>query len=160
MVSTGSKIVLRVLGAAVIAAVALLIGADVIARGGAAGHVRLHALVALVVAAPAVALAWRGAPAGFTSAPALGLLTLTLAQLVEGVGGAGFDANNDTRNGLAVIHDLGLALTPIGLLAAVTGIAIGVWAGARRRFRAPVAVLVVGAIVLIGLLGIKTLIGI
>ena len=146
--------------AALIASLALTLGADVIAKGEAAGHVRFHALSVLVVAGVGAGLAWRGVRGAWISAPALGLLALVIAQLVEAVGGAGFDAHNDARNGLAVVHDLGLALTPIGLAAAVAGIAIGVWTGARKQFSTPAAVAIAAAAVVGGLLGIKILIGI
>jgi hypothetical protein len=105
-------ILLIALAAATAMASVLVLGADVIAAGEAAGHVRYHAIVAIVVAGLGSALAWRGARTDQLSAPAIGLLALAIAQLVEGVGGAGFDARNETRNGLAVVDDQGLVLMP------------------------------------------------
>jgi len=140
--------------------VGLLVGADVIADGSAAGHVRYHALIALVVLAVAVLPARRSDGSARGVAPALGLWLLATAQLVEAVGGAGYDAANASRNSLAVFHDVGLGLTGIGLVAAVIGISIGVRdALARRGVQSGIALGGGVAFLALGLVAIKTLIG-
>ena len=155
-----SAIVTR--GTAVAAAVGLglLVGADVIAKGQAAGHVRYHALTALVVLAIALVPARRAGDSWRTMAPSIGLWLLAFAQLVEAVGGAGFDAANETRNGLAVIHDLGIGLTSFGLVAAILGIAVGIWDGLIGR-GIPRGIAVGGgvAILVLGAFAVKMLIG-
>jgi hypothetical protein len=117
---------IRAIAIAAVLGTGILAGADAIAGGDAAGHVRYHAMVGLAALAVAVLPAWRARGSRRAAAPAIGLLLLAAAQLVEAVGGAGFDADNATRNDLAAIHDLGLGLTEIGLVAAVLGIAIGI----------------------------------
>lgn len=140
--------------------VALLVGADVIADGSAAGHVRYHALTALAVLAIAVLPARRSDGSARGAAPAIGLWLLAAAQLIEAMGGAGYDAANATRNDLAVIHDLGMALTLFGLIAAVVGMAIGVRdALARRGVQSGLALGGGVAVLALGLVAIKTLIG-
>jgi hypothetical protein len=155
-----STIVMWAIAISAVVGVALLVGADVIADGAAAGHVRSHALSAVVVLAVAALIARRAAGSRPAVAPAIGLWLFAAAQLVEGVGGAGFVAANQTRNSLAVIHDLGIALTSVGLVAAVVGIAIGGWqALAHRRVPPIVAVGGSAAILGAGLFLVKTLVG-
>jgi hypothetical protein len=155
-----STIATRGIAIAAAAAVGLLVVADVIADGSAAGHVRFHALTALVVLAIAVLPARLSDGSARGTAPAVGLWLLAAAQLVESVGGAGFDAANATRNGLAVIHDLGMGLTAFGMVAAVVGIAIGVRdALARRGVQSGFALGGAVAFLALGLVAIKTLIG-
>lgn len=155
-----STIVTWAIAIAATVGVGLLVGADVIADGDAASHVRYHALIALVVLAIAVPLARRsgGSPRG--AAPAVGLWIFTAAQLVEAVGGAGYDAANATRNDLAVIHDFGIGLSALGLVAAVFGIAIGIMdALARRGVQSGIALGGGVAFLALGLVVIRTLIG-
>jgi hypothetical protein len=155
-----STFVTRAIAIAAVAGVGLLVGADVIADGEAAGHVRLHAASALIVIALAMLLARRADGSARSMAPAVGLWLFAAAQLVEAVGGAGFDAANANRNSLAVIHDLGMALTVPGLVAAVVGIAIGIHdALARRGVSRGVALGGGVAILGLGLFAVKTLIG-
>jgi hypothetical protein len=155
-----STVVMRAIAIGAVVGIGLLIGAGVIAEGDAAGHVRYHALSALVVLAIAALIARRAAGSGPAMAPAIGLWVFAAAQLVESVGGAGFDAANEQRNSLAVIHDLGMVLTLVGLIAAVVGIALGGWQALDRR-RVPRTFAVGGgaAILGVGLLVVKTLVG-
>jgi hypothetical protein len=155
-----STIVTWAIAIAATVGIGLLVGADVIADGVAASHVRYHALIALAVLATAVLPARRSDGSARGAAPALGLWLLAAAQVVEGVGGAGYDAANATRNGLAVIHDLGLGLTGLGLVAAVFGTAIGVRdALARRGVNGGIALGSGVAFLTVGLVAIKTLTG-
>jgi hypothetical protein len=145
---------------AVMIAIGLLVGADVFADGDAAGHVRYHALSALVVLAIAVLAARRAGVGGRAAAPAIGLWVFAAAQLVEAVGGAGFNADNETRNELAVIHDLGLGVSAIGLVAAVLGISIGIGDALANRGASRGITVGGGAVILgLGLFAVKTLIG-
>jgi hypothetical protein len=154
-----STIVTRSIAVAAAVGVGLLLGADVFADGDAAGHVRYHASIALVVLAMAILPARHAEGSARAMAPAIGLWLF--AQLVEAVGGAGFDAANETRNGIAWIHDLGLGLTGLGLVAAVVGIAVGIQGGlARRGVPRGIAFGGGAAILGVGLFVIKTLIGV
>jgi hypothetical protein len=155
-----SAIVTRGTAVAAAVGIALLVSADVIAKGQAAGHVRYHALIAMVVLGIAIVPARRAVDSWRAMTPSIGLWLLTVAQLVEAVGGAGFDAANETRNGLAVIHDLGIGLTSFGLVAAILGIAVGIWdALARRGIPRGIAVGGGVAILVLGAFAIKMLIG-
>ena len=156
-----STIVTRSIAAAAAVGVGLIVGADVFADGDAAGHVRYHASIALVVLAIAILPARRAEGSARAMAPPIGLWLFAFAQLVEAVGGAGFDAANDTRNGIAWIHDLGLGLTGLGLVAAVVGIAIGIQGAlARRGVQRGIAFGGGAAVLGVGLFVVKTLIGI
>jgi len=157
---SSSAIVTRSIALAAAVGVGLLVGADVFADGKAAGHVRYHALIALVVLVMAILPARRAESSGRAMAPAIGLWLFAAAQLVEAVGGAGFDAANETRNGLALIHDLGLGLTALGLVAAILGIAVGIQdALAHRGVPRGIALGGGAAILGLGLFVVKTLIG-
>jgi hypothetical protein len=147
-----------------VAAVALVqLGlAQVIGAGESAGHATYHALTALMLLAIAGLILVRWPDAGLTvRAPALGFALLATSQLVESFGAYGFEADNDTRNGFAVVHDLGLGLTPLGLLAAVIGVGLGLGAlSMRRRGLARGAGLVATVVVVVAaLLGVKMTIG-
>ena len=149
---------------AAVAAVALVqLGiARLIGAGESAGHATLHALTALPLLAIGGLILVRWPDAGLTvRAPALGFAALATSQLVESFGAYGFEADNDTRNGFAVVHDLGLALTPLGLLAAVIGVGLGLGALSMRRrglARGAGLAATVG-VVAASLLGMKVLIG-
>lgn len=138
----------------------LLAGAAAIAGGDAVGHVRYHALVGLATLAVAVLPAWRAHGSRRAAAPAIGLWLLAVAQLVEALGGAGFERDNATRTDLAVIHDFGLGLTVFGLVAAVLGIAIGIRDVLAGR-GVPDGIALGASIAFggLGLLTVKTLIG-
>lgn len=149
---------------AVLAATAaiLLIAGNVLADGGAAGHLRLHAVMAIVLLAVAGVLAWRWPTSGIaTLAPAIGLALLAGAQLLEAVGAAGFAADNDTRrSSLAALHDAGLSVSPIGMVATVVGVGIGVGVTLGRRGVARwIAFAAALALIGPGLLAIRTMVG-
>jgi hypothetical protein len=119
---------------AVAAGVMFVVGALVQAVV-AGGHGQFHALFASVFLVPALVLAVRRPRGGSASGPAIiGLTIAALTQLVEGVGGFGYGPDNDGRvNVLAQVHDLGLLLAPVGLVAAAAGITVGVAQRIRPR---------------------------
>lgn len=136
--------------------------ARVIGAGESAGHAMIHAIAALAFLAIAGLLLWRRPDAGtVVRAPAVGLAALSIALLVESFGAYGFEADNDTRNGFAVVHDLGSGLTSLGLVAAVAGLGVGLAAlSLGRRGVARGATLAAAVVVVVvGILGVKTLIG-
>lgn len=144
----------RVVVAMIVLALAQLVVAGVLADGEAAGHAWFHVLFFVL---PSLALAaiivFRWPDAGLAARlPVLGFCTLAAAQLVESVGALGFGVDNETRvNGIVVLHDLGLGLTGIGLLAALlgsaTGLGIASWSLAgRRRWMGLAATVVVGSV--------------
>jgi hypothetical protein len=156
-----STIVTRSIAVAATVSVGLIVGADAFADGDAAGHVRSHASIALVVLGMTILVARRAEGSARSMAPAIGLWMLAAAQLVEAAGGAGFDAANETRNGIAWIHDLGLTLTAVGLCAAVLGIAVGLRDSLARRGVPPGIASSGGVMILgLGLFVVKTLIGV
>ena len=119
----------------------------------AVGHAQFHALFALVVLVPAAVIVLRGGdrPTLASTIPVAGLATLALAQLVESVGGLGYGPDNDGRvNGLAAFHDLGLALMPLGLGAALLGVTAGVGVLVGRRSGRPALGAALAAFVLVG----------
>lgn len=149
----------RLLGACLLASVGLVILALLLARVASSGHAIFHASSALLVLALGAAIIARWPAAGAASlAPAVGCLLMGISQLVEGVGALGYGVDGNSRqNGLVVLHDLGLAITPIGLVAMVLGfgIAVAALAGRRRgpgrRLAVPLAVaFVIGGLVLVG----------
>ncbi|HYK95703.1 MAG TPA: hypothetical protein VE011_07570 [Candidatus Dormibacteraeota bacterium] len=154
---------LILLGGVAAWAVVLLSVPALLALPLAVGHAQLHAAGALAVLAPALAIAWRqGERHTLASAAPLGGLTaLALAQLVESVGGLGYGPDNEQRvNGLVAFHDLGLAIMPIGLVAAVAGTAIGIGALVVQRTGRQALGAVLAALVLaVGGLGVKTMLG-
>ena len=123
-----SSITARIVAIGFILALTQLLVAEVIAEGEATGHAWFHvlffALPALVVAAGVIVL-WPNA--GLASRiPVIGLLALAAAQLIESVGAMGFAADNDARvSGIVVLHDLGLGLSAIGMIAAILGLGVG-----------------------------------
>jgi hypothetical protein len=144
-------------------AVLQLAASGAFASSAATGHARFHALFALGVLVVAGAILVRWPAAGLASrAPALGLVVLAAAQLLESFGAYGFGADNETRqNDMVILHDVGLAATALGLVAAVSGIALGVGVGSRR-LRGSRRWVGTGAAVVAfggGLLAVKTLIG-
>lgn len=130
-----SSVTARVVALGIVLALIQLPVAELVADGGATGHAWFHvlffALPALAVAAGIMVL-WPNA--GLASRiPAVGLLALAAAQLIESVGAMGFDADNDARvRGIVVLHDLGLGLSAIGMLAAAIGLALGLGIAGRR----------------------------
>jgi hypothetical protein len=152
MRSGESKAFLAVAATAIAAVVMLVVG-QIAKPWVAGGHGQFHAIFALFFLVPALALSRRRRGVEPLSVPvALGFTILALTQLVEGVGGFGYGPGNDERvNALAQIHDLGLALAPIGLLAGVLGLTVGIAQRLRGRLGTGPA-LVLTAVVLVGLL--------
>lgn len=105
----------------------LIVVASAIGRGSVdSGHAQFHVAIALVMLASAAVL-HRVRPAFGTGSRALilGLIAFGAAQLVEAVGGLGFGPDGYGRvNDLAEIHDLGLAVAPIGLVLFGLGIVV------------------------------------
>jgi len=151
-IRTGGRWALWLVGAGVVAA-AVIFGVGVLVRSIVAGeHGMYHALFASVFLAPALVLAIRRPRGGTASTPAIiGLTIAALSQLVEGVGGFGYGPDNDGRvNALAQVHDIGLALAPIGMVAAALGITVSAAQVIRPRFGLAPGI-VLAAVVMVGL---------
>ena len=121
------SVVLQLIGLLGLPAIAQLLLSGVLAAGESADHARIHATFALVALLLGGGIVVLWSSSGLASrAPAAGFAILAGAQLVESVGAFGFDAaNGGERTGLAVVHDLGLGATALGLLVAVAGVSIG-----------------------------------
>ena len=127
----------------------------------ASGHAYFHTLFGLVGAVPAGILATRPNPARWRSVAIVGLELLAITQLVEAVGAWGFAPDNDTVvSPIKALHDLGLAISPIGLIGAVAGLALGAAVALRGRGQPMVAVAAGGGIAAVGLFVVAKLIGI
>lgn len=143
-------------------AVALLFGSSLAGPGSATGHAQFHGLFALGALIPAgllVATAKR--PTLASLAPVLALWLLAATQLVEGVGALGYGADGYSRvNGLVVLHDIGLALTPIGLIGTAIGVAARIGSLVGQRFGRPRLAAGVTAVVgLVAVVGVAKMIG-
>jgi hypothetical protein len=129
----------------------------------AVGHAQYHAILALGVLLPALALALRRGerPTIASTAPILGFAAFAAAQLVESVGGLGYGPDTDARaNALVVFHDLGLAITPVGLVAALVGVSIGIGAVVARRSGRPALAATASMVLLVvGGIGVAKLLG-
>ena len=127
---------LLLVGATTTVAVGMFMVGALVQQWVAGAHGQFHALFASVFLVPAAILAVRRPGGGTASTPAiLGLTLAALTQLVEGVGGFGYGPGNADRiNALALVHDLGVALAPIGLFVAALGITLGVAQIIRPRF--------------------------
>ncbi len=145
-------------GVGLLAAAGLVIAAQLLSQVAASGHALFHASFAIGVLVLGGAIIARWPTAGLTSlAPAVGCLLMGTSQLVEGIGALGYGVDGYSRqNGLAGLHDLGLAITPVGLVAMVLGFGVAVaalasrWQGPGRRLAMPAAiVLVLGGLVLV-----------
>lgn len=144
-------------------ALAMLVVPAALALPLSVEHAQYHAILALATLLPALLIAVRrGAqPTVVSTAPIVGLAILAVTQLVESVGGLGYGPDNDTRvNGLAAFHDIGVGITPIGLVAALVGVVVGVGVLAGRRSGRPGLAAGLSALVLvIGGIGVAKLIG-
>ena len=144
-------------------AVAMLAVPALLALPLAVGHAQYHAVLALGVLLPALAIALRrgGHPTIASTAPIAGLALFAITQLVESIGGLGYGPDNDGRvNGLVAFHDLGVAITPIGLIAVLAGVTTGVGVLTGRRFRRPALAAALSALLLVaGGIGVAKLIG-
>ncbi len=155
---------LFILVAALIAsALVMLVVPAVLALPLAVGHAQFHAILALVVLAPTLVLALRRGdrPTIASTAPIVGLAALAAAQLVESVGGLGYGPDNEWRaNGLVAFHDLGLAIVPVGMVAALIGITAGFAVIVGRRSRRPALAAALAVVVLAaGGFGVVKLLG-
>jgi len=148
----------RLLGACLLATLGLVVVAEVMAQVASSGHALFHALFAIGVLGLGGAIIARWPAAGAASlAPAVGCLLMGISQLVEGIGALGYGVDGYIRqNGLVTLHDLGLAITPIGLVAMVLGFGGGAtalaarWQGPGRALVVPLAVaFVVGGLALV-----------
>ena len=129
------RTVLLIVGILAALALGQLILAGLFSAGDATGHARYHAIFALIFLLPAGAAVarWSG-PGSASRFLAMGLAAGGAAQLVESVGAFGFDSRNDVRiNGFAAVHDFGLLLSGLGMIAALLGLAISIAVVARRR---------------------------
>ena len=152
-----------VVTASMATAVLLLLLSGLLAEGEATAHVRYHSLIALtlVLVAGWVVLG-RSRATVASRAPVVGLLLIALGQLVEGTGAFGYAADDDTRRyGIVVLHDAGIGVTFLALVALALALAIAAAAFARARFGRGVtwpalAAAVVGAL---GLFLLQTLVG-
>ena len=129
-----------------LAAVAIAV-ASTVAIGEARGHATSHLVAGLLCLALFCALAFPWRPARGTAAAAIrGLVLLLLAvaatgSFVESLGGAGYDAANQTRRiaGLARLHDVALPFSGLVIaavpLAAITSCVVVVArvVGGRHR---------------------------
>lgn len=148
----------RLIGGGLLASAGLVIAAQLLASMASAGHAVFHASFAIGILALGGAVISRWPAAGAASlGPAVGCLLMGISQVVEGVGALGYGVDGYSRqNSLAGLHDLGLAITPVGLVALVLGfgtsvaILAGRWQGPGRRLAVPVAVaFIAGGLVLI-----------
>jgi hypothetical protein len=143
-------------------AVAQSVVSQLVTSDAAAGHALFHGLFAVLVLGVAIGIRALSPTGGLTTAaPAAGLAVFVIPQIVESFGAYGYSPDNATRNSLAVIHDLGQGLSVIGLVAAVLGIAVGIWAAARARSGRNRRVIQLASLVVfaLGLVGLKTMIG-
>lgn len=142
------------------AALGWFLVAGTLADAEAADHAQLHATIVAVLLLVAGAIRARWPAAGLASwAPTVGLLLFATGQAFEALGAIGYDAAG--RQKLAELHDVGLMVTPLGLVATVVGIAIGLALGPGRRAGAARWVGIAAAIVVLvgGLAVVKTMIG-
>jgi hypothetical protein len=149
---TGGRWALVLVGAPTVGAVVMFVVGALVQQIVAGEHGQFHALFASVFLAPALLLAVRRPNGGAIVTPAIiGLTAAAISQLVEGVGGFGYGPGNEARvNALAQVHDLGVMLAPLGLVAAALGVTVAVAQLIRPRL-GPWAALVVAALVMAGL---------
>lgn len=148
---------LLLVGGTSTAALAMFVVGALVQQWVAGDHGQYHALFAAVFLAPALVLAIRRPRGGAaSSAPIIGLTIGAVSQLVEGIGGFGYDPGNSDRvNALAQVHDLGVMVAPIGMIAAAMGVTLGVAQLIRPRFGTGPALLL--AVAVMG--GLAVLIG-
>lgn len=146
----------------VFGAMGLIVAASfLMAASVASDHAYYHVMFGLVGAIPAGILASRREPARWRSIAITGLALLAITQLVEAVGAWGFGPDNDTVvSPIKALHDLGLAISPIGLLGAVAALVAAVAVALRARGQGILAVAAAGGIAIVGLFLVAKLIGI
>lgn len=144
----------------VLAAIGWFLMAGALADAEASDHARLHAAIVAVLLLVAGTIRARWPSAGLASwAPTVGLILFAAGQAFEAVGAIGYDATG--RQKLAELHDVGLMITPLGLVATVVGITISLAVGPGRGAGAARWVGIAAAIVVLvgGLALVKTMIG-
>ena len=139
---------------------AVALASSAMAASVAAGHAWFHVMFGLIGAVPAAILASNPAPARWRSIAIVGLELLTITQLVEAVGAWGFGPDNDTVvSPIKALHDIGVVISPIGLIGAVLGVALGVAVALRARGQSMIAIGAAGAIAVVGLVVVAKMIG-
>jgi hypothetical protein len=120
-------------GLLAVAGLALGVAAGNLAGPSSAGHAVYHASQLLATALLGGIIGWRRGHGRGSLLAVIGLLLFAGSQLVEGVGALGFDEDGG-RTGLAVLHDIGIGLTPPAMLAAIAGLAIAIGSLIANRF--------------------------
>jgi hypothetical protein len=147
---------------AVFGAMGLIVVASfLMAASVASDHAYFHVMFGLTGAIPAGILASRREPALWRSIAIAGLALLAVTQLVEAVGAWGFGPDNDTVvSPIKALHDLGVAISPIGLFGAVAALAVAMAVALRARGQGMLAIAAAGGIAVVGLFLVAKLIGI
>lgn len=114
-----------------LASIVVVVTGATVGEGSGGGHASLHALTSGVLfGLGLVILVRRPRPTLASRAPVVGIVALGSGTLVEGIGAFGFVG--DARTDLAFVHDLGLGLSGLGMVAFVIGGAIGLHGLARQ----------------------------
>lgn len=115
----------------ILASLAVVVIGSLAGEGAGGGHAVLHATTSAVLFGLGLVILVRRPRATLANrAPVIGLAAFGIGTLVEAIGAFGFVG--DERTDLAIVHDLGLGLTQLGMIAAIAGGAIGLRALARR----------------------------
>lgn len=137
-----------------------------------ADHAGLHLAVALPAIALAVVLSkvWRPSASERHAAAArlvllLGVAMMALGSVVEALGAFGYDDSGGRAGQLAALHDVGVAIAPVGIFLLLVGavLAIAVALGARpalRRSRTANAGFVTAAVVVVAVVITVLVVGI
>jgi hypothetical protein len=99
----------------------------VLALSDLASHITVHIIVGLIALFVLGFLLWRWLPSLARREAsiarwllALGLAVVVVGQLLEVIGASGYDGD-DRVSGLATVHDVGVPLTPVGMVFAFLG---------------------------------------
>jgi hypothetical protein len=129
--------------------VAMWLASFLVAPGAAGDHARFHGLLggAATAVALALALALRARPVAMArGAPIVGLGLFAITQLVEAFGAFGYGPDGNSRvNEMVVLHDLGVSISPVGLIGAIGGSSAGLTAAVAARSSRRGATAVAGA---------------
>jgi hypothetical protein len=124
------------------------------------GHAKFHVIFGLIGAVPAAVIASRPTPGRAAILAVVAFELLAITQLVESVGAWGFGPDNSTVvSDIKGVHDLGLALAPIGLVGGVVGLAIVAGEMGRQRLGTVGAAVAVVGLLAGGLFVVKVMIG-
>jgi hypothetical protein len=154
-VDAGGRWALALVAVPTIGAAAMFVVGALVQAWVAGEHGQFHALFASTFLVPALMLAIRRPRGGPASTPAIiGLTVAAMSQLLEGIGGFGYGPGNESRvNALAQLHDLGVMLTPVGLVAGALGLTLAVAQLLRPRLgRWPAVILATAVMAGLGLL--------